>query len=97
MVDRDGEQLRFVVADTGVGFDEAAHARLFRRFEQADDSITRRFGGTGLGLSICAALTAMMDGEIDAAGQPGEGAVFTVRLPLPRARSGPLPSSIRGC
>lgn len=85
MVDRDEEQLRFVVADTGVGFDEAAHARLFRRFEQADDSITRRFGGTGLGLSICAALTAMMDGEIDAAGQPGEGAVFTVRLPLPRA------------
>jgi signal transduction histidine kinase/ActR/RegA family two-component response regulator len=84
-VDREGEQLRFVVADTGVGFDEGVHERLFRRFEQADDSITRRFGGTGLGLSICAALTTMMGGEIEAAGRPGEGARFTVRLPLPRA------------
>ncbi len=85
MVDRDGEQLRFVIADTGMGFDAAVQERLFRRFEQADDSITRRFGGTGLGLSICAALTAMMEGEIEASGRPGEGAVFTVRLPLPRA------------
>ena len=84
-VDRDGEHLRFTVSDTGVGFEEALRERLFRRFEQADDSITRRFGGTGLGLSICAALTTMMDGEIDAAGRPGEGAEFTVRLPLPRA------------
>ncbi len=84
-VDRDGEHLRFVIADTGVGFDETVRERLFRRFEQADDSITRRFGGTGLGLSICAALTTMMGGEIEAAGQPGEGAQFTVRLPLPRA------------
>jgi signal transduction histidine kinase/ActR/RegA family two-component response regulator len=84
-VDRDGDQTCFVIADTGVGFDDAVHDRLFRRFEQADDSITRRFGGTGLGLSICAALTTMMEGDIEAAGQPGEGAVFTVRLPLPRA------------
>ncbi|MDP2260925.1 MAG: ATP-binding protein [Caulobacter sp.] len=85
MVDRDGEQICFVVADTGVGFDGSVRERLFRRFEQADDSITRRFGGTGLGLSICAALTTMMGGEIEAAGSPGEGAQFTVRLPLPRA------------
>jgi len=84
-VDRDGEHLRFMVSDTGVGFEETVRERLFRRFEQADDSITRRFGGTGLGLSICAALTTMMGGEIEAAGQPGEGAQFTVRLPLPRA------------
>ncbi len=84
-VDRDGEHIRFVVADTGVGFDDGVHERLFRRFEQADDSITRRFGGTGLGLSICAALTTMMEGEIEGEGRPGEGARFTVRLPLTRA------------
>ncbi len=84
-VDRVEDGLRFVVSDTGMGFDDAVRERLFRRFEQADDSITRRFGGTGLGLSICAALTGMMGGEIEAAGAPGEGATFTVRLPLPRA------------
>jgi signal transduction histidine kinase/ActR/RegA family two-component response regulator len=84
-VDRLGEDLRFTVRDTGVGFDAEARERLFRRFEQADDSITRRFGGTGLGLSICSALTGMMGGEIDATGEPGKGAVFTVALPLPRA------------
>jgi signal transduction histidine kinase/CheY-like chemotaxis protein len=85
IVDRDEAALRFVVRDTGVGFDETVRERLFRRFEQADDSITRRFGGTGLGLSICEALTGMMDGDISAEGVPGEGAAFTVRLPLPRA------------
>ncbi|MFA7261988.1 MAG: ATP-binding protein [Caulobacter sp.] len=84
-VDRQGESLTFTVRDTGVGFDAEARERLFRRFEQADDSITRRFGGTGLGLSICSALTGMMGGEIDATATPGEGAVFTVVLPLPRA------------
>ena len=84
-VDRVGDSLRFTVRDTGVGFDAEARERLFRRFEQADDSITRRFGGTGLGLSICSALTGMMGGEIDATGEPGKGAVFTVTLPLPRA------------
>ncbi|MES2033789.1 MAG: ATP-binding protein [Pseudomonadota bacterium] len=88
-VDRPGEALRFTVRDTGVGFDEAVRERLFRRFEQADDSITRRFGGTGLGLSICAALAQMMGGEIDAIATPGEGAAFTVLLPLPRATMAP--------
>ena len=84
-VDRSGGKLRFSVRDTGVGFDEAVRDRLFRRFEQADDSITRRFGGTGLGLSICAALTDMMGGQIAAVGEPGKGATFTVLLPLARA------------
>ncbi|MDP1737672.1 MAG: ATP-binding protein [Caulobacter sp.] len=84
-VDRKGDALKFTVRDTGVGFDAEARERLFRRFEQADDSITRRFGGTGLGLSICSALTGMMGGEIDATAKPGVGATFTVILPLPRA------------
>jgi signal transduction histidine kinase len=70
-VDRVGEAVRFVVRDTGVGFDDGVRERLFKRFVQADQSITRQFGGTGLGLSICAALADMMGGEISADATPG--------------------------
>ncbi|WP_310213597.1 ATP-binding protein [Caulobacter sp. BE264] len=83
-VDRQGGALRFVVRDTGVGFDDAVRDRLFKRFVQADQSITRQFGGTGLGLSICAALAEMMQGTISADATPGRGARFEVILPLPR-------------
>ena len=88
-VSRQDGSLKFTVQDTGVGFDAEARERLFRRFEQADDSITRRFGGTGLGLSICSALTGMMGGDIDATATPGKGAEFTMVLPLPRAEMAP--------
>jgi signal transduction histidine kinase/CheY-like chemotaxis protein len=74
--------LAFSVSDTGIGFDAAAGARLFRRFEQADASITRRFGGTGLGLAICRSLAELMGGTIQAASNPGEGSTFVVTLPL---------------
>ena len=70
------------MTDTGIGFDEAAKARLFHRFEQADVSIRRRFGGTGLGLAICRSLVSLMGGGIDARSIPGQGATFTVLLPL---------------
>lgn len=76
--------LRFVVRDTGVGFDATVRERLFKRFVQADQSITRQYGGTGLGLSICAALTGKMGGRISADGAPGQGARFEVVLPLQR-------------
>lgn len=82
-VDRQDEALCFVVRDTGVGFDQEVRERLFKRFVQADQSITRQFGGTGLGLSICAALAEMMQGSITAEASPGQGARFEVRLPLP--------------
>jgi PAS domain S-box-containing protein len=74
----------FVVSDTGVGFDAATGATLFQRFNQADSSITRRFGGTGLGLSICRSLAEMMGGTVEARSCPGEGSTFTLTLPLPR-------------
>jgi signal transduction histidine kinase/ActR/RegA family two-component response regulator len=83
-VDRVADRVRFVVRDTGVGFDEGVRDRLFKRFVQADQSITRQFGGTGLGLSICAALAEMMDGGITADAAPGQGARFEVVLPLRR-------------
>ena len=73
----------FDVRDTGVGFDPAAADRLFARFEQADNSVTRRFGGVGLGLAICQELVHQMAGTITAKSVPGEGATFRVQLPLP--------------
>jgi signal transduction histidine kinase len=81
---RDGAYC-FQVRDTGVGFDNADAARLFERFEQEDGSTTRQFGGTGLGLSICKQLAELMGGTIAAHGVKGEGAVFTLILPLAAA------------
>jgi signal transduction histidine kinase/ActR/RegA family two-component response regulator len=84
-VSREAEGVRFAVRDTGIGFPEEVGMRLFNRFEQADASITRRFGGTGLGLAICASLTEMMGGRAWAASQPGVGSVFFAQLPLAAA------------
>jgi signal transduction histidine kinase/ActR/RegA family two-component response regulator len=76
--------LRFTVRDTGIGFEEEVRRRLFKRFEQADASITRRFGGTGLGLAICRSLTELMGGVLHAASTPGAGSRFEVFRPLDR-------------
>ena len=73
---------RLSVRDSGVGFDVADKARVFRRFEQADGSITRRFGGSGLGLAICRQLAELMGGDLDCSSAPGEGSTFWADLPL---------------
>lgn len=78
-------RVTLAVADTGIGFDEETARRLFSPFEQADTSITARFGGTGLGLSICKSLASMMGGAISAKSTPGRGSCFTVALRLRRS------------
>lgn len=77
--------LRFTVEDTGIGIAREAQARLFRPFQQAEMSTTRRFGGTGLGLVLARHLCEALDGSFDLVrSEPGEGSVFSARI-LPRA------------
>jgi signal transduction histidine kinase len=84
-IGHDGEQLILRVADTGLGIAPEHLQRVFDKFAQADASTTRRFGGSGLGLAICRDLARLMGGEILVDSIFGQGATFTVRLPLARA------------
>ena len=74
--------LRFAVRDTGPGVPPQALERIFSEFEQAEQGPARRHGGTGLGLAISKRLVDEMGGQIDVTSVPGEGATFTVDLPL---------------
>ncbi len=75
-------RVRLSVIDTGIGFDAEVGGRLFQRFEQADRTITRRFGGSGLGLAISKSLADAMGGVLSANSTPGKGAVFTLEIEL---------------
>ena len=75
--------LRISVNDTGIGLAEEEQARLFKPFEQADGSITRKYGGTGLGLVICQRFVRMMGGDLEVRSEPGKGSTFSFSLALP--------------
>jgi signal transduction histidine kinase/CheY-like chemotaxis protein len=94
-VNPQGDALRLVVRDSGVGIAPEKLPALFEKFTQADNSATRRFGGTGLGLAICRELTQMMGGSIDVESREGQGSTFTVELPLVRGEaSGALQAEV---
>ncbi len=76
------EQLHIKVSDSGIGMSEEVLGRLFQRFEQADSSISRRFGGSGLGLYISWNLAQLMGGSIHVESSEGEGSTFQLNLPL---------------
>jgi len=80
---RDGDRLTFQVRDTGLGFDAAAKAQLFGRFQLGDDSATRKHGGAGLGLAICQEYVRLMGGELDCVSALGQGSAFAFSLDLP--------------
>lgn len=75
-------EISFLVRDTGIGIAPEAQARIFREFEQADESTTRTYGGTGLGLSISERIVKRMGGRISLESYPGVGSTFELAIPL---------------
>ena len=88
-------RLHLEVKDSGIGMTPEQLERLFDEFEQADGSVTRRFGGTGLGMSIVRRLAHMMGGMIGVDSEPGRGTTVSVTLALPVATQSVRPSRPR--
>ena len=82
---RDAQTVWVRISDTGLGMTESQVQRVFDEFEQADNSVTRRFGGSGLGLAIVRKLVELMDGDLHITSTPGLGTQVELRLPFPVA------------
>ena len=82
----------FIVRDTGIGIPEDKLAIIFESFNQADSSITRKYGGTGLGLSICKKLIEAQQGEINVKSKPDIGSEFTFSLSFGKGTASDLPA-----
>ena len=87
---KDAQTLWVCISDTGLGMTQGQVARVFDEFEQADNSVTRRFGGSGLGLAIVRKLVELMQGQLQIFSTPGRGTQVELHLPLPRAQASRL-------
>jgi signal transduction histidine kinase/CheY-like chemotaxis protein len=83
----ENDHLSIMVSDSGIGIAPDKLDRIFDKFTQADNTISRKFGGTGLGLAISKTLAELMKGSLKVRSTPGVGSAFTFRLPLPETES----------
>jgi signal transduction histidine kinase/CheY-like chemotaxis protein len=79
---QEGQQVVVSVTDTGPGIAEADQERIFRPFEQTEQTVRQRYGGTGLGLNISRSFVELHGGTMWVESQPGQGATFLFRLPI---------------
>ncbi len=79
--------LSFSISDSGIGIEESAQNRIFKPFQQADETVLNRFGGTGLGLAICKQLVEQMSGTISVTSKLGLGSTFFVNIPVQAAKN----------
>jgi signal transduction histidine kinase len=79
---RDENTLVLVVEDNGLGLTAEQRTQIFEPFYQADQKLSRSRSGCGLGLSIVRAIITAHRGRIEIASEPGEGAVFSIHIPL---------------
>jgi len=86
------QYVQFTIEDTGIGMSEEFIDRLFNKFAQEDDSITRKFGGTGLGMSICKELVELMGGSINVESIKDEGTTISFVLGLVKGTIEDLPA-----
>jgi signal transduction histidine kinase/CheY-like chemotaxis protein len=89
--DEQQEEFVFMVKDTGMGMEQWKVRQLFKAFEQADSSASRRFGGLGLGLTITNRIVEKMSGKIAILSEQGKGSSFSVILPLTVIKSAVQP------
>lgn len=79
------QTILFEIKDEGIGIAAERLPHIFKPFEQADNSVTRKFGGTGLGLTITKKMTELLGGSIEVQSTEGVGSVFSVLLPYDTA------------
>ena len=92
LTEKDGDlhTIAVSITDTGIGISGEQQQRLFQSFEQADSSISRRFGGTGLGLAISKQIVELLGGDISVESDSGKGSCFSFRVTVKQAEASAL-------